>query len=1619
MTHHSQAFAALDSIDWASLEHAYGAADDTPARLRALVGDDDAKRADARYWLSASIHHQGSLYSASAPAVPFLVAAACDPEVKERAWIVRFLADLAVGRPDRFLFAGFDLEAPGMGQWFQGEEAEPARLAFEAVERSLADLLALFDDADPSVRAAAAFTASFFARHAERVRSRARARIEREEDDLAATSLLFCVALQDNYTKTITVQDLAAARFGGEGGVALAAAVIASYGRAPFDGADGEALGTYRRLLGGDVAPPTWPELPWARGDLGQLALEHLIKLVPRSEGDTPGPRTEAVAAILFGVLERTPLERASDREVALAGAAMRPLFRIATPEPPPAEGWTLETLRPSLRRFAEAVARRPFLGSEGLYAAFEENALPGDPDALRAFLGIHLPGPLDETVTVDGTERTARECLADGDFAAIARSPRAVAIAVEVLERGGEGARTGKIDGMSFQLVSGEPPSRSDAAEQVLSAAIAENASAALSSIEELAEGIATQGPPKTHGRSSTQIHESALTLLANGAARASAEAGRAPAEVCDVLVEGELVRPHAWAAIERYFRAIGETRTERLLLGLAERGWKRTWPDAFTLSVDAAFVARASTVLAPDARDRFTIAIAERGDTSALFEVLANDPRPALVAAVVKREASALESMESWARDDIADQRARVAARFGKLGLAVYGPVAALVAYPASSNALRTLGKAILDAVDSASPVGTAMRDARLAVRDERGLMPLARARDIVASTSAFRKGGGEMKDGTFVLESDLVWAALLSLEDDTEFVTHAKRIAWEFHVRGRDNTGPFARYGAGILPWLAHHIDEQGILRNVPWCIVPCLLAIDTRDALEVALRVNDVHELLPGQAPLGGGPGVFAAGAGTEAVAHEGHAFLTPTVGLDLARRWIARHGHGYAALAELAGAENARATELLRDRARALGSVVVEAIEAGLGRERTSAILSQLGVEVAPLDPSIEAALAEAPTIDVPRGPLWTVAELDDDAREYSLPLWDNAAYTTGAMRVTGFASKEGDVLVVETLSARPNPLAIVEWWARAYGPGAKTRSAAEELVDPVKDELEPIFLDETSYVCGISNEAHLWDGEAWHHVPLPFPHGEALLTVSRAALGLRGEPQKASHKLPRTFASVPQELAPSLRRISPLEGLLFQLCARAKDDMFAFDTGLREKLGLPEDAVELFVFDDVEWVSAGHPASSSKDVVLLCEALRRRKKISRLVGAGNARPEHWAPLVADIRAYDGNDAWCEGESPLEPELPEHGIGASPYLSWLVSERGYPHGASLLHASAWNQPGQAEQTVPYLLGCTDFVMQTSWPRRTACIWARVIGGAQRAWNAKDPGVAEALTKDTMLLVDEARALAGAFVARTWSPPSYVGAELVWLLEALVGPQATLAMFLDAMEKEGDALAHEDRPALAAAAFELGFVLRRTMVGADALRERLRAVLVRLEASSPDKDVVRALGLVLNGRAAAERHAREERDYAFVSDDVAWARARILDPGTKPSRPDLFLASIAGPELFDKWAARFDTIADLGWLAVQAGKGAGPSALALALRVHTTRPELQAAVATVVLERPQAKEELVAALRGAFPEAARALLEELERREEAAFDARYGGDDEDDDDGDEDDEDDDEE
>jgi hypothetical protein len=68
-------------VDWTSLRHAYGAADDVPALLNKLTPD-PADEVWAELW--SRICHQGSVYSASFAALPALADAASRWQPKQR-----------------------------------------------------------------------------------------------------------------------------------------------------------------------------------------------------------------------------------------------------------------------------------------------------------------------------------------------------------------------------------------------------------------------------------------------------------------------------------------------------------------------------------------------------------------------------------------------------------------------------------------------------------------------------------------------------------------------------------------------------------------------------------------------------------------------------------------------------------------------------------------------------------------------------------------------------------------------------------------------------------------------------------------------------------------------------------------------------------------------------------------------------------------------------------------------------------------------------------------------------------------------------------------------------------------------------------------------------------------------------------------------------------------------------------------------------------------------------------------------------------------------------------------------------------------------------------------------
>jgi hypothetical protein len=107
-----------------------------------------------------------------------------------------------------------------------------------------------------------------------------------------------------------------------------------------------------------------------------------------------------------------------------------------------------------------------------------------------------------------------------------------------------------------------------------------------------------------------------------------------------------------------------------------------------------------------------------------------------------------------------------------------------------------------------------------------------------------------------------------------------------------------------------------------------------------------------------------------------------------------------------------------------------------------------------------------------------------------------------------------------------------------------------------------------------------------------------------------------------------------------------------------------------------------------------------------------------------------------------------------------------------------------------------------------------------------------------------------------------------------------------------------------------------------------------------MLARAHAAAVHPEVRRTLDLVLHGRAGAERSAQCEGDFLHVDDDPSWARERILDRATPASVEDLALLSLAGDDLFDKYAERFDRLIDPTWLSLQLPKAASPKAAALA-------------------------------------------------------------------------------
>ncbi|KAF4960375.1 hypothetical protein FGADI_1022 [Fusarium gaditjirri] len=191
--------AGLDSIDWSRLNHAYGPADDVPLILRELQSTDPEVYKTALDACWSNIYHQGSRYSASVAAIPFLYALLDSPATNDRETLLFLILSLAIGHPDWAVPNGIDIQdwerrLAVMDPEDRGHAMHELK-AYEAVELGLSSVMRCLDEDSATMRANAAHALAFFPRQSGPSGIALLDLLSREESDSVRGTIVLALAI--------------------------------------------------------------------------------------------------------------------------------------------------------------------------------------------------------------------------------------------------------------------------------------------------------------------------------------------------------------------------------------------------------------------------------------------------------------------------------------------------------------------------------------------------------------------------------------------------------------------------------------------------------------------------------------------------------------------------------------------------------------------------------------------------------------------------------------------------------------------------------------------------------------------------------------------------------------------------------------------------------------------------------------------------------------------------------------------------------------------------------------------------------------------------------------------------------------------------------------------------------------------------------------------------------------------------------------------------------------------------------------------------------------------------------------------------------------------------------
>jgi hypothetical protein len=361
----------LDRVPWSKLEHAYGSAEDVPELLRELRTAPPSRGEGPLWHLFGNIYHQGTVYEATAHAVPFLIKLAADKSTPDRVGVLELLACIASGDSTRWEKTALDAIALGFDVYVK-------------ITREHSD-----------VRLAAAHVLAQLPEHSAEVAGMIRQMLKAETRGPQRAGLVLLLG-QTHDSSSESVAELVVACNHADRSQRRAAAIAIAGLKLPQTPAGAvEAIIEALKLTEEDLQP--FDGLPWnATGDVecGQAALPNCLE---------PGDRQRACLGLIADI------EKDTDTV-----AAVQPLIDLLFPiaKRGPTRPLTARTLSPLQQQAVRAMYAKMKRGKRIFYGHFPQFGLPDTMREWAALAAGHEPEPVDMTLPILAAPTSPRKLL-------------------------------------------------------------------------------------------------------------------------------------------------------------------------------------------------------------------------------------------------------------------------------------------------------------------------------------------------------------------------------------------------------------------------------------------------------------------------------------------------------------------------------------------------------------------------------------------------------------------------------------------------------------------------------------------------------------------------------------------------------------------------------------------------------------------------------------------------------------------------------------------------------------------------------------------------------------------------------------------------------------------------------------------------------------------------------------------------------------------------------------------------------------------------------------------------------------------------------------------------------